>query len=56
MAFYRNKPGNGYALQKEANTNVRMSDPYRTYEQSVLDHDELWSSLTTEAGRQAIGA
>ena len=48
-----NKPANGFGLQKEA---IPMNDPYQTYNQSVLDHDEIWSALTTEAGRQAIGA
>jgi len=48
-----NKPINGFGLQKEA---VPMNDPYQTYERSVLDHDEILSALTTEAGRQAIGA
>lgn len=48
-----NKPANGFGLQKES---VPMNDPYQTYNQSVLDHDEIWSALTTEAGRQAIGA
>jgi len=48
-----NKPGQGYAFRKEA---TPMMDPYQTYERSVLDHDEIWQALTTEAGRQALGA
>ena len=47
------KPANGFGLQKEA---IPMNDPYQTYDRSVLDHDEIWNALTTEAGRQAIGA
>jgi len=47
------KPGNGFALSKEASG---VNDPYRTYESSVIDNDEIWSALTTEAGRQALGA
>ena len=48
------KPGNGFAIQKESN--VPINDPYRTYENSVIDDDAIWQSLTTEAGRQALGA
>lgn len=47
------KPGSGYALSKEA---TPMNDPYRTYEQSVVDNDEMWQALTTESGRQALSA
>jgi len=50
----QNKPGDGFSLQKEAN--VPVNDPYRTYESSVVDDDAIWQSLTTEAGRQALGA
>ena len=49
------KPGNGFSIQKEA-SNVPVNDPYRSYEQSVVDDDAIWQSLTTEAGRQALGA
>lgn len=48
------KPGNGFSIQKESN--VPINDPYRTYENSVIDDDAIWQSLTTEAGRQALGA
>lgn len=48
-----NKPGSGFSLQKEA---ASLNDPYRTYENSVVANDEVWSALTTEAGRQALGA
>lgn len=48
------KPGNGFSIQKESN--VPVNDPYRSYEQSVVDDDAIWQSLTTEAGRQALGA
>jgi hypothetical protein len=36
------KPGNGFALSKEASG---VNDPYRTYESSVIDNDEIWSAL-----------
>ena len=48
------KPENGFAIKKEAG--IPMNDPYQTYESSVIDNDEIWQALTTEAGRQAIGA
>ncbi len=47
------KPGNGFSLQAQAST---LNDPYQNYENSVVDHDEIWNALTTEAGRQAIAA
>lgn len=47
------KPKQGYALVKEA---AQTIDPYQNYANSVLDQDELWNSLMTEAGRQSIGA
>lgn len=47
------KPTQGFGLQKES---VAMNDPYQLQERSVLDQDAIWSALTTEAGRQAIGA
>ena len=47
------KPGQGFSLQKTA---APMNDSYQTYERAVLDHDDIWQALTTEAGRQALGA
>jgi len=47
------KPGNGFSLQKEA---APVNDPYQSFERSALDQDELYQSLMTEAGRQALGA
>lgn len=47
------KPGNGFSLEKAA---ASINDPYRTYQNSVVDDDRIWEALTTEAGRQAIGA
>lgn len=52
--FNKQRPGNGFSLSTESSAPV--NDPYRQYESSVLDQDEIWSALTTEAGRQAIGA
>uniref|UniRef100_A0A7C3WUY7 Major capsid protein n=1 Tax=Dictyoglomus turgidum TaxID=513050 RepID=A0A7C3WUY7_9BACT len=46
------KPKKGFAI-KEAGTTV---DPYQNYSDSVLNNDEIWNALLTEAGRQAIGA
>lgn len=40
------KPSEGFAINKEAST----IDPYQNYSNSVIDQDELWSSLLTEAG------
>lgn len=48
-----NKPGAGFSLKKEA---TPMNDSYRNYADSVIGNDEIWSALTTEAGRQALGA
>lgn len=53
MILPNNKPGNGYGLKKEA---AAVNDPYQTFEQSVVDNDAIWQSLSTEAGRQALGA
>ena len=50
----QNKPGDGFSIRKEA-ANVPVNDPYKAYQQSVAD-DTIWQSLTTEAGRQALGA
>ena len=47
------KPKEGFAIQKTA---APMNDAYRTYENSVVDKDEIWQALTTEAGRQALGS
>jgi hypothetical protein len=47
------KPKQGYAISKEAGSTI---DPYQNYSNSVLDQDELWSSLQSEAGRTAVGA
>ena len=48
-----NKPVNGFGIAKQS---MPVNDPYQTYNRSVLDNDEIWSALTTESGRQAIGA
>lgn len=48
------KPGGGFSLQKQAN--VSMTDPYQTYQNSVVGNDEIWQALTTEAGRQSLAA
>ncbi|MFA5724147.1 MAG: hypothetical protein WC979_07875 [Candidatus Pacearchaeota archaeon] len=45
-------PGKGFSLAKTASTN----DPYQNYEKSVVNDDAIWEALTTEAGRQALGA
>jgi len=45
-------PGKGFSLAKTASTN----DPYQNYEKSVVNGDAIWEALTTEAGRQALGA
>lgn len=47
------KPGNGFSLSKVASP---VSDAYNTYQNSVVNDDQIWDALTTEAGRQAIGA
>ncbi len=47
------KPGSGYSISKSAD--VPMNDSYKAYSQT-MGNDEIWSALTTEAGRQAIGA
>jgi len=47
------KPGNGFSLSKVASP---VSDSYNTYQNSVVNDDQIWDALTTEAGRQAIGA
>lgn len=44
---------NGFALNKEA---AQTIDPYQNYSDSVVNQDELWNALLTEAGRQAVGA
>jgi len=47
------KPNEGFAIKKEAGQSI---DAYENYANSVIDQDELWGALMTEAGRQAIGA
>lgn len=47
------KPGSGFALSKTAGG---MNDPYQNYSNSMVNNDEIWHALTTEAGRQALGA
>ncbi len=47
------KPGNGFSLVKTASN---VNDPTRMYQNSVLDRDEIWESLTTEGGRQVLAA
>jgi hypothetical protein len=47
------KPKEGFAIKKEAGQSI---DAYQNYSNSVIDQDELWSALMTEAGRQAVGA
>lgn len=47
------KPSEGFGLSKEA---AATNDPYQAYENSVVDNDAIWQSLSTEAGRQALGA
>jgi|GEM_PF-1352626 hypothetical protein len=52
----RINPGNGFAVEaSNQQQSMQMVDPYRTYSQAA-DRDELWSTLMTEAGRQALGA
>jgi hypothetical protein len=51
------QPGNGYSLNKTAGYNdAPIVDPMQSYNRSVSNDDEIWQALTTEAGRQAIGA
>jgi len=47
------QPKQGYAIQKEA---AQTMDPYQNYANSVVDKDQIWDSLLTEAGRAVIGA
>jgi hypothetical protein len=47
------KPKVGFALKKEAG---EVIDSYQNYSNSVINNDEIWNSLLTEGGRQAIGA
>jgi hypothetical protein len=49
------KPASGFGLAKTADAQP-MNDPYQTYTNSVMDQDAVWEALTTEGGRQAIGA
>lgn len=53
MILTQQTPGEGFGLEKTA---ANMNDPYQTFEQSVVDNDAIWQSLSTEAGRQALGA
>jgi len=46
------KPSQGYGLQSQAN----VIDSYQNYSNYVVNQDELWNNLLTEAGRQAVGA
>jgi hypothetical protein len=51
------QPGNGYSLNKTAGyDNAPIVDPMRSYNRAVSNDDQIWQALTTEAGRQAIGA
>ena len=47
------KPAAGFGLQKVAD--VPMNDSYQNYERAV-DNEGIWEALSTEAGRQALGA
>jgi len=47
------KPTNGFGLAKTA---APINDPYQTYQNSVIENDEIWSSMMTEAGRQAVAS
>lgn len=49
------RPSQGFGLAKQADVPA-MNDPYRSYETTVMDQDEIWNALTTEGGRQALGA
>jgi hypothetical protein len=55
MIRLASRPQNGYGLQKVADV-PQMNDPYRSYETSVMNEDTIWEALTTEGGRQALGA
>jgi hypothetical protein len=48
------KPGNGFAISKEADS-VPVNDAYQMYG-NAFGNDETFRALTTEAGRQALGA
>lgn len=37
-------------------TKVATTDAYQSYSNSVVNQDEIWNSLLTEGGRQALGA
>ncbi|MFA5395634.1 MAG: HK97-fold major capsid protein [Methanogenium sp.] len=47
------KPGNGFALAKEA---AGGNDAYDNYQNSVANTNEVWDMLLTESGRQTIAA
>jgi len=51
----KGNPGGGFALDKVANS-PGINDPVRTYQNSTVNDDQIWEALTTEAGRQAVGA
>lgn len=53
MIVFPSKPGSGFSLSKTASNQV---DPAQNYANSVVNNDQIWEALTTEAGRQAIGA
>lgn len=53
LTLPKSKPGNGFSLSKVASP---TSDPYNSYQKSVVNEDSIWEALTTEAGRQALGA
>lgn len=40
----KSTPSAGYGFQKTAGV-PKTNDPYKTYQQSVVDHDEIWNSL-----------
>lgn len=50
----RQRPGNGFSLNKAASSQV--NDSYQNYSQAPVENDQIWNALTTEAGRQAVAA
>lgn len=49
------QPENGFAIGNQRFAGIPQNDPYAQHS-NAMDQEKLWQVLTTEAGRQAIGA